>query len=125
MEKAFDEELRALYEQLLKLAEKEEQAITADNLGELEACATRKQKIIKKLREIENRKGQHGHLAMSDEVARLLVEAAERHERVQQKIKVMLGECQQAILEVRTGRRAHRAYWQAHKKRAERSPRLV
>jgi len=125
MEKPFNEGLRSLYEQLLKLTDKEEQAITADNLGELEACARRKEEIFIKLREIEKKKEQHGLSKISEETARLLEQVAERHERVRERIQAMLGECQQAILEVRTGRRAHRAYWQARKKRAERSSRLV
>ncbi|HME45967.1 MAG TPA: hypothetical protein VKF36_22965 [Syntrophorhabdales bacterium] len=125
MEKPFNEGLRALYEQLLKLAEKEEQAITADNLGELEACMRRKEEIFIKLREIESRNEQHGQSKISQEMARLLAQVAERHERVQQKIKMMLGECQQAILEIQTGRRAHRAYYQARKKGPKHSPRLV
>ena len=125
MEKPFNEGLRSLYEQLLKLAEKEEQAITADNLGELEACARRKEEIFKKLREIEKKKEQHGLSKISEEAARLLEQVAERHERVRERIQAMLGDCQQAILEVQTGRRAYRAYYQACRKGPKRSARLV
>ncbi len=125
MTKPFDEELRVLYEQLLKLADKEEQAITADNLGELEACMRRKEEIFKEVREIESKKNQHRPSEMSDEVGRLLVKVAERHERVTEKIRIMLGDCQKAIMEIRTGRKAHRAYHQARNKRREGSARLL
>jgi len=121
----FDEGLRVLYEQLLKLAVKEEQAITADNLGELEACMRRKEEIIKKLREIESKKGHDGPSEHSEEVARLLEQVATRHEHIRERIKAMLGECQQAILEIRVGQRAHRAYYRARKKGRERAARLL
>lgn len=110
---------------MLKLADKEEQAITADNLGELEACMRRKEEIFKEVREIQGKKGQDGSSEYSEEVARLLEQVAERHERVRERIQAMLGECQQAILEIRAGQRAHRAYYRARKKGRERSARLL
>ena len=125
MIKTFDEELRVLFEQLLKLADKEEQAITADNLGELEACMRRKEEIFNKLRKIESKKGESGSSGVSEDVARLLVQVAERHERVSEKIRIMLGDCQKAIMEIRNGRKAHRAYQQARSRRREGSARLL
>ena len=121
----FNEGLRVLYEQLLKLAEKEEQAITADNLGELEACMRRKEEIVTKLCEIESKEGQNGPSECSEGVARLLEQVASRHEHVRERIKAMLGECQDAILEIRTGQRARRAYYRARKKGREDSARLL
>ena len=117
---AFDEGLRMLYNQLLKLAEKEGQAITADNLGELEACMRRKEDILKKLRESEK-----GEAEISDGEAQLLAQVVKSHERVTEQIKALLGECQKAILEIRTGSRAHRAYDQARRKGHEHSARLL
>jgi hypothetical protein len=119
------QDISVLYEQLLKLAEKEEQALVAENMGELEACMRRKEEIVKKLREIESKKGQDGPSECSEEVARLLQQVTTRHECVRERIKVMLGECQDAILEIRTGQRAHRAYYPARKKGRERSTRLL
>jgi hypothetical protein len=120
----FNKGLRALYEQLLQLSEKEEQAITADNLGELEACMRRKEDILKNLRETENGKGEH-EASENIDVAQLLVRVVESHERVREQIKAMVGECQQAILEIRTGSRAHRAYDRARRNGRERSARLL
>jgi hypothetical protein len=117
--------LRVLYEQLLRLAEKEEQAIAADNLGELEACMSRKEEIVIELREIESKESQNGPSERGQEVARLLQEVTTRHERVRESIKAMLGECQDAILEIRTGQRARRAYYRGRKKGRERSARLL
>ncbi|MGD0233569.1 MAG: hypothetical protein ABSC55_03415 [Syntrophorhabdales bacterium] len=117
--------LQTLYEQLLKLVEKEEQAITANHLGELQACVRRKQEIIGKLREIESKKGQDGPSEHSEEVARLLEQVATRHERARERIRTMLIECQKAILEVRTAQQAHRAYYRARKKGRERPARLL
>ena len=120
-----DAGLQALYEQLLKLADKEDQAITADNLGELEACMRRKEEIFKKVREIESKQGRDGFSNTSNEVALLVEQVAARHERITEKIRVMVGECQQAILELQTGRRVHRAYYQARKRRSGDSVRLL
>ena len=49
MRDSFSADLPMLYEQLLNLAEKEEQALTGDNLEELEACMCRKEEIVTKL----------------------------------------------------------------------------
>jgi Flagellar protein FliT len=118
-------ELRGLCEQLLKLAEKEEQAIAADNLEELEACTRRKEEIVTKLREIESNERQNGPSGDSEEVVRLLQQVTARHEYVRERIKAMLGECQDAILEIQTGQQARRAYYRARKKGRERSARLL
>ncbi len=120
-----DERLRLLYEQLLNLAEKEEQAITAENLDELEACMRRKEEVFKKLREIESKNGRHVASEMSEEAAGLLAQVAERHERARERVAAMLSECRQALLEIRTGRQAHRAYSRARKEQPERSGRLL
>jgi hypothetical protein len=125
MSRSSNQELKTLYEQLLKFIQKEEQAITANHLGELQACVRRKQEIIGKLRDIESKKGQDGPSEHSEEVARLLEQVATRHERARERIRAMLIECQKAILEIQTGRRACRAYYQARKKAPKQSARLV
>lgn len=122
---SFGTDLRMLYEQLLKLAEKEEQALTADNLEELEACMRRKEEIVEKLRELESKKGHDEPSEYSEKVAGLLERIVTSQERVKDGIKVMLGECQDAILEMRAGQRAHRAYYRTRKKGRERSARLL
>src|SRR5512136_2367572 len=98
MRASFSADLPMLYEQLLKLAEKEEQALTADKLEELEACMRRKEEIVTKLRELESKKGFDEPSECGEKVADLLERIVASHERVKEGIKVMLGECQDAIL---------------------------
>ena len=125
MRAPFGTDLRMLYEQLLKLAEKEEQALTADNLEELEACMRRKEEIVTKLRELESKKSLDEPSECGEKVADLLERIVAGQERVKDRIKVMLGECQEAILGMRAGQRAHRAYYRTRKKSRERSARLL
>jgi hypothetical protein len=121
--KPFDENLRLLYQRLLTLADKEDQAITANNLGELEACIRRKKEIFQRIREFETNKVR-GSSEVGPELAELIVLVAERHEHIKERIRAMLGECRQAILEIQSGRRAHRAYYCARKQRPEGPGRL-
>ena len=125
MRDSFSADLPMLYEQLLNLAEKEEQALTGDNLEELEACMCRKEEIVTKLRELESKKGLDERSECSEKVAGLLERIVAGQERVKEGIKVMLGECQDAILEMRAGQQAHRAYYRTRKKCRERSARLL
>jgi hypothetical protein len=110
-------EVITLYEELLELAEKEQSAVKADNLAELEACLRRKEAIVEKLREA----------GMQDqpELNTLVEESAEAHERVLNSVKGMLDECRRAILEVRTGQRAHLAYQGSRNKNRERSAKVL
>ncbi len=112
----------ALYEQLLRLADKEEQALTADNLGELKACIHKKEEVFKKLRSLENNLGQS---IGTDESAALLQQVSERHELVRKRVKIMRDECERVILEIRTGRRAYRAYCYSGITGSEDSARLL
>jgi hypothetical protein len=118
-------DLQMLCEQLLKLTEKEEQALIADNIEELEACVKRKEEIVKKLRELESKKGHNEPLEYSEQAASLLERIIISQERVSDSIKAMLGECQDAILEIRAGQQAQRAYYRTRKKGRERSTRLL
>ena len=110
-------EVITLYEELLKLADKEQRAVRADNLAELEACLRRKEAIVEKLREAGPQD--------QPELNALVEEAAEAHEGVQNSIKSMLDECRQALLEVRTGQRAHLAYQGSRNKNRERSAKVL
>ena len=124
MGKPFDESLRVLYQRLLRLADKEDQAITADNLGELEACMRRKKEIFQRIREIESNKGSASQDA-SSELASLITLVAERHERTTERIRAMLGECRQTILQAQSDRRAHRAYHHCRQSSMKDSTRLL
>jgi hypothetical protein len=125
MEKSSKEGVRTLYNQLLKLSDREKQALIADNLEELEACLRRKEEIIEKLREAEREKEQDGPSGYGEETNRLLEQVIEAHEHVKDDISTMLIECRKAILELRTGQRAHQAYYRAGRKGRERSARLL
>ena len=114
-----------LYEQLLELADKEERAVKAANLEELEACLRRKEEIVEKLREAGNRQGEGILPQDQPELSTLVEEAAEAHEGVLNSVKSMLDECRQAILGVRTGQRAHLAYQRSRKKNRERSAKVL
>ena len=118
-------EVITLYKQLLKLTTKEVRAVKAANLEELEACLRRKEELVEKLREAGNRQGE-GFLPQDQpELSTLVEEAAEAHEGVLNSVKGMLEECRQAILEVRTGQRVHRAYQRSRKKNRERSAKVL
>jgi flagellin-specific chaperone FliS len=125
MTDSLEADLEMLYEELLKLAGKEEQALTADNLDELEACICRKEEIVRKLRQVEEEQGHRWSSETSEKVARLLDQIVTRQERVRDGIEVMLNECQETILEIRAGQRAYRAYHRDRKKGRERSARLL
>jgi hypothetical protein len=121
----FDADIRILYDRLLRLAKKEEQALTADNLEELEACMCRKEELIRNLHHLENEGSHRGSSGYSEKVGSLLEQIVIRQERVRGGIKKMLDECQEAILEIRSGQRAHRAYTRGPKKNREHSARLL
>jgi len=127
MAESCNQELQTLYEQLLKLVEREEQAIAANHLGELRACTRRKQEIVARLREIESEKGQDGAQDANQgaELVRLLGQVVIRQERATARIQAMLLECGKAILEVRSARRACRAYYRSRKNGEERPAHLV
>jgi hypothetical protein len=110
-------ELITLYKQLLKLADKEESAVKAANLEELEACLRRKERIVEKLREAGTQD--------QPELSTLVEEATKAHEVILAGVKGMLDECRQAILGVRTGHQAHLAYQRSRKKNRERSAKVL
>jgi hypothetical protein len=114
--------VETLCEQLLRLADKEEQALTADNLGELEACMHKKEEIFKRLRSLENNSGQGVGM---DKSTALLRQVSERHQLIRERVKIMRDECERALLEIRNGRRAHRAYSHSRRTGSENSARLL
>jgi hypothetical protein len=118
-------EVITLYEELLKLADKEQRAVKADNLAELEACLRRKEAIVEKLREAGF--GQDEGIPPQDqpELNALIEKAAEAHEGVRNSVESMLDECRRAILGVRTGHQAHLAYQRSRNKNRERSAKVL
>ena len=114
-----------MYKQLLRLADKEEQAIIAENLDELEACALRKQEILKQMGEIEFRQDACAAPEERKEAILVLADVAERHERMTKRIQTMRDECRKGVLRIRNGRHAHRAYHRARQQESDGSGRLM
>ena len=125
MTESLGEELRVLCEQLLTTADQEEQALAAGDLGQLEACVSRKEEIARQFREVECEENRTEPSPYRDEVARLLEQATRRHQRVRRRVEMMLDECTQALLEMRIEVRARQAYYRAQNKGCERSAHLL
>ena len=117
--------VQELYKQLLRLADKEEQAIIAENLQELEACAFKKHEILKRVSEAESRCDGRATPEERKVMAALLTEVAEKHERTQKGIQTMCDECRKGVLRIRNGRHAHRAYHRAGQQEPDGSGRLM
>ena len=100
--------LQLAYEQLLRLVEKEKQALTIDNLEELEECMRRKVVIVSALR--KEGKDLNMPSECSDSVTALIEEIVAGQEHVKEGIQAMLSQCQNAILELRSAFRGYRAY---------------
>ncbi len=112
----FDKEFRGLCEQLLKVAEGEKRAFAAYNVDELETFMRRKQEIIGKLGDTIRRRNEDDPSQRNGEAVRLLSRVIAAHESVRDAIKAELDECQQAIIRMRMGRQARRAYHRAGRK---------
>jgi hypothetical protein len=112
------EDLRTVYGQLARLVEKEERALAFENLIELEACMRRRAEIVKKLQSLESKRWFDESSDCVERVAGLLEQIIARQERVKLGIKLMASQCQDAIMEIRAGQQAHRAYHRAAKKPA-------
>ncbi len=112
----FSQEVQVLCERLLKVTEEEQRALDVDDVDSLEACIRRKQEIVGDFKDSIGRRTEAGLPQLDDAAGRLLEQVIERHVAVRDGVKRMLLDCQEAILGIGTGRRAHRAYQKAGKK---------
>ena len=101
-------ETRQLCDELLGMAEREMTALGAGNLDELEQCLARKSHVLEELTSIDSGTEQAGLFA--GELLEVLAQVRHAHNQVRDGVRSMLGACEEEIVNVERGRKAHRAY---------------
>jgi hypothetical protein len=101
-------EARQLCDELLGLTEREMVALGAGNLDELEHCLSRKSHVLEELTNIGSGAEQPDLLA--GELLQILEQVRKAHNRVRDGVREMLDTCENEIVGLRRGRKAHRAY---------------
>ncbi|MBP1732533.1 MAG: hypothetical protein H6Q55_2962 [Deltaproteobacteria bacterium] len=101
-------ETRQLCDELLGMAERERAALGAGNLDELERCLARKSHVLDELTSMGSRTEQYALLA--GELFEVLEQVRNAHNEVRDGVRNMLGACEEEIVGIERGRKAHRAY---------------
>jgi hypothetical protein len=101
-------EMRELCDELLGMAQREITGLGAGNLDELERCLARKSHVLEELTSIDSGTGPAGRF--TGELLEVLEQVRNTHNQVRDGVRSMLGACEEEIVNVERGRKAHRAY---------------
>jgi hypothetical protein len=101
-------EARQLCEELLSMAEKESAALGVGNLDDLEQSLARKVQVLDELTVIGFNGGEASLFV--GELSEVFEQVRNAHNKVRDGVRSMLDACENEIVNLRRGQKAHRAY---------------